>query len=47
YSESEPKEPYTHPSFSTESSHFRAQIRKTQFINPSVNNYSFQNISGE
>ncbi|CAG8771115.1 3330_t:CDS:1, partial [Dentiscutata heterogama] len=24
-----------------------AQIRKTQFINPSANNYSFQNISGK
>ncbi|CAG8552595.1 7837_t:CDS:2 [Gigaspora rosea] len=40
-------EPRTRPSFSAESSRFRARIRKTQFVNPSADNRGFQNISGE
>ncbi|CAG8766705.1 11872_t:CDS:2, partial [Racocetra persica] len=47
YSESEPQEPRTCPSFSAKSSRFWARIRKTQFINLSTDNCGFQNISRE
>ncbi|CAG8821776.1 10007_t:CDS:2, partial [Racocetra persica] len=47
YSESETQEPRTRPGFTDESSCYRAQIRKTQFINPKANNHVFQVISGE
>ncbi|CAG8803113.1 32784_t:CDS:1, partial [Racocetra persica] len=47
YSESETQEPRTHSGFTGELSHYRARIRKTQFVNPKANNRVFQNISGE
>ncbi|CAG8472415.1 12297_t:CDS:2 [Dentiscutata heterogama] len=47
YSESDTQEPRTRPSFTTKSSRYRAQIRKTQFVNLKSNNHNFQNISGE
>ncbi|CAG8848577.1 28522_t:CDS:1, partial [Racocetra persica] len=47
YSESETQEPRTCPGFTGESSHYRARIRKTQFVNPKANNRVFQDISGE
>ncbi|RHZ55372.1 hypothetical protein Glove_416g12 [Diversispora epigaea] len=37
----------TDHTFATESCHFRAQIKKTQFVNPKVDNHVFQSINGE
>jgi hypothetical protein len=47
YSESEAHGSRTRPSFIAESYRFRVQIRKTQFVNPNVNNRIFQNMSGD
>ncbi|CAG8482275.1 2443_t:CDS:2 [Dentiscutata heterogama] len=47
YSENEAHEPRVRPSYISESRRFRAQIRKSQFVNPNVDNRIFQNISGE
>jgi hypothetical protein len=47
YSENETYGPRIRPDFITESCRFRAQIRKTQFVNPNINNHIFQSIDGE
>ncbi|CAG8827242.1 18799_t:CDS:1, partial [Racocetra persica] len=47
YSESETQEPRTCPGFTGESSRYRAQIKKTQFVNLKANNHVFQDISSE
>ncbi|CAG8592381.1 2356_t:CDS:1, partial [Dentiscutata heterogama] len=47
YSENEAHESRVHLSYISESCRFRAQIRKSQFVNPNVDNQIFQNISGE
>ena len=47
FSESETHGPHTRSNFIAESYRFRVQIRKTQFVNPNVDNRIFQNISGD
>ncbi len=42
---SETHGPRTRPNFIAESYRFWVQIRKTQFVNPNVNNRIFQNMS--
>ncbi|RHZ45106.1 hypothetical protein Glove_691g8 [Diversispora epigaea] len=45
YSEKETHGPRVRSSFITKSRRFQVQIRKTQFVNPNVDNRIFQNIS--
>ena len=47
YSENEPYGPRTRPEFTAESSRFRVQLRKIQFVNPNANNRTFQTFNGE
>ena len=47
YTENETHKPRTRPSFTAESQRFRVRIRKTQFVNPNVDNRIFKNMGGE